>query len=136
MLQAIVDEGWLQAQAVYGFFPANADGDDIVVFEDERRDAERARLSMLRQQQEKRARGPYFSLADFVAPVGYADYIGAFAVTAGLGVDAKAAAFKHALDDYNAILLQAIADRLAEAFAEFLHAKARTRLGIRSGRRR
>ena len=133
MLQAIVDEGWLSAQAVYGFFPANADGDDIVVFEDERRDAERARLPMLRQQQEKRAGGPYFSLADFVAPVGYADYIGAFAVTAGLGVDAKAAAFKHALDDYNAILLQAIADRLAEAFAEFLHAKARRDWGYGLG---
>ena len=71
------------------------------------------------------AGGPYFSLADFVAPVGYPDYIGAFAVTAGLGVDAKAAAFKDALDDYSAILLQAVADRLAEAFAEFLHAKAR-----------
>ena len=133
MLQAIVEEGWIKAQAVYGFFPANADGDDIVVFEDERRDAERARLSMLRQQQEKRARGPYFSLADFVAPVGYADYIGAFALTAGLGVDAKAEAFKHALDDYNAILLQAMADRLAEAFAEFLHAKARRDWGYGLG---
>ena len=77
--------------------------------------------------------GPYFSLSDFVAPVGYADYVGAFAVTAGLGVDAKAAAFRDALDDYNAILLQAVADRMAEAFAECLHAKARKNWGYGLG---
>ena len=133
MLREIIDQCWLEAQAVYGFFPANADGGDIAVFEDERRDAERARLPMLRQQQKKRLGGPYFSLTDFVAPRGYADYIGAFALTAGLGADEKTAAFKDALDDYNAILLQAVADRLAEAFAEYLHAKARRDWGYGLG---
>ncbi len=125
MIRAIADEGWLRAQAVYGFFSANADGGDIVVFEDERREIERARLHMLRQQRKKRLGGPYFSLSDYVAPRGHADYIGAFALTAGLGAEARTSAFQRALDDYNAILLQAVADRLAEAFAEFLHAKAR-----------
>ncbi len=133
MLHAIIQEGWLTAQAVYGFFSANADGEDIAVFEDERRDAVRARLPMLRQQEKKRLGGPYFSLADYVAPRGYADYIGAFALTAGLGADEKTVAFKDALDDYNAILLQALADRLAEAFAECLHAKARRDWGYGLG---
>ncbi len=133
MIREVIDRGWLRAQAVYGFFPANADGGDIAVFEDERRDAECARLPMLRQQQKKRLGGPYFSLADYVAPRGYEDYIGAFALTAGLGADEKTAAFKDALDDYNAILLQAVADRLAEAFAEYLHAKARRDWGYGLG---
>ena len=133
MIREIIDRGWLRAQAVYGFFPANADGGDIAVFEDARRKAVRARLPMLRQQQKKRLDGPYLSLVDFVAPRGYEDYIGAFALTAGLGADEKTAAFKDALDDYNAILLQAVADRLAEAFAECLHAKARRDWGYGLG---
>ena len=132
MLEQAMGEGWLRAQAVYGFFPANGDGDDIVIFEDERREAERVRLHMLRQQAEKRTGGPYQSLADYIAPrdSGLADYVGGFAVTAGLGAEVKVEAFKKDLDDYNAILLQAIADRLAEAFAEYLHAKARRDWGF------
>ena len=127
MLRNAIDGGWLKAQAVYGFFPANADGDDVVVFEDESRQAERVRLHMLRQQQEKRSGGPYWSLADYVAPRDSErlDHVGGFAVTAGIGADAKAEGFKEALDDYNAIMVQALADRLAEAFAECLHAIAR-----------
>jgi 5-methyltetrahydrofolate--homocysteine methyltransferase len=127
MLDRVMAEKWLQAEAVYGFFPANSDGDDIVVYRNEDRKEERVRLHMLRQQQEKRTGGPYFSLADFVAPVGsgVADYVGGFALTAGLGADERAKAFKEKLDDYNAIMVQALADRLAEAFAEYLHAQAR-----------
>ena len=134
MLHAIIQEGWLTAQAVYGFFSANADGEDIAVFEDERRDAVRARLPMLRQQEKKRLGGPYFSLADYVAPRGYADYIGAFALTAGLGADEKTAAFKDALDDYNAILLQALADRLARGICRMPARQGAPRLGIWPGR--
>jgi 5-methyltetrahydrofolate--homocysteine methyltransferase len=127
MLRDAIDGGWLKAQAVYGFFPANSDGDDIVVYEDESRQFEYVRLHMLRQQQEKRSGGPYWSLADYIAPCDSkrADYVGGFAVTAGVGADAKAEAFKEALDDYNAIMVQSLADRLAEAFAEHLHAIAR-----------
>ncbi len=127
MLEQAISEGWLKAEAIHGFFPANSDGDDVVVYRDEARSDELVRLHMLRQQQEKRTGGPYYSLADFVAPIGsgVADYVGGFALTTGLGVDQRAEAFKQDLDDYNAILLQSLADRLAEAFAEYLHAEAR-----------
>jgi 5-methyltetrahydrofolate--homocysteine methyltransferase len=127
MLDLAISEGWLRAEAVYGFFPANSDGDDVIVYGNEERSSEVARLHMLRQQQEKRAGGPYFSLADFVAPVGSgkADYVGGFALTAGLGASERVEAFKKDLDDYNAIMIQSLADRLAEAFAEYLHAQAR-----------
>lgn len=131
MLEKAISEGWLKAEAVYGFFPANSDGDEVVVYGTDERTEEFARLHMLRQQQEKRTGGPYYSLADFVAPVGsgVADYVGGFALTSGLGVDHRAEAFKTQLDDYNAIMIQALADRLAEAFAEYLHARARSDWG-------
>ena len=110
-----------------GLFPAAADGDDIIVFDDESRSRERARLRNLRQQGEHRTGVPNRCLADYVAPVdsGLQDYVGAFAVTAGLGSAERVAAFKKDHDDYNAILLEALADRLAEAFAERLHQRVR-----------
>jgi len=127
MLDQVMSEKWLQAEAVYGFFPANSDGDDVVIYRNEDRKEALVHLHMLRQQQVKRTGGPYFSLADFVAPIdsGVADYVGGFALTAGLGADERAKAFKEKLDDYNGIMIQALADRLAEAFAEYLHAQAR-----------
>jgi 5-methyltetrahydrofolate--homocysteine methyltransferase len=113
---------------VIGLFPANAVGDDIEVYTDERRTAVRTRLHHLRQQTEHRDGVPHRSLSDFVAPVetGLRDYVGAFAVTAGLGAGTKIAEFKEALDDYSAILLESLADRLAEAFAERMHQRVRT----------
>ncbi|MCR5872915.1 methionine synthase [Phenylobacterium sp. J426] len=129
MLDRILQEGLLEARGVVGFWPANAEGDDIVVYADEAREAELARLHTLRQQMIKTGDGANVALADFVAPVGTkADYIGGFAVTAGHGELAQAKAFKDAGDDYSAILFTALADRLAEAFAEALHRKVRTEL--------
>jgi 5-methyltetrahydrofolate--homocysteine methyltransferase len=129
MLKQMVAENWLTANAVIGFYPANAIGDDIAVYEDETRSAERARLYSLRQQiarsnDNKRA---HVALADFVAPreTGLADYIGGFAVTAGIGEEAVAERFARANDDYSKILSQALADRLAEAFAERMHQRVR-----------
>src|SRR5205085_6357761 len=104
------------ANAVYGYFPAAAEGNDVRIFADAARDAERARFHFLRQQQAKPERTQYASLADLVAPVG--DHLGAFAVTTGLGADELADRFKQELDDYSAILTKALADRLAEALAE------------------
>jgi 5-methyltetrahydrofolate--homocysteine methyltransferase len=127
MLKQIIDERWFQARGVAGLFPANADGDDIVVWTDETRTVERARLHTLRQQMAKGEGRGHAALADFVAPAG-ADYIGGFAVTAGHGEADIAARFKAAGDDYSAILAAALADRLAEAFAEALHRKVRTDL--------
>jgi 5-methyltetrahydrofolate--homocysteine methyltransferase len=127
MLKQILDEKWFQARGVMGLFPANSDGDDIVVWTDETRTVERARLHTLRQQMAKGEGRGHAALADFVAPAG-ADYIGGFAVTAGHGEADIAARFKAAGDDYNAILAAALADRLAEAFAEALHHKVRTEL--------
>ncbi len=123
MLKRIVDENMLSANAVIGFWPANADGDDIVVFEDEQRGAEKLRLHHLRQQTDKPNKQPNYCLSDFVAPAasGKADYIGGFVVTAGLGAEDIARGFEEAHDDYNSILIKALADRLAEAFAERLH---------------
>jgi 5-methyltetrahydrofolate--homocysteine methyltransferase len=129
MLQRIIGEGWFTARGVVGFWPANADGDDIVVYADETREAEIARLHTLRQQMAKTGDRANAALADFVAPVGAApDYIGAFAVTAGHGELEIAERFKAAGDDYSAILSSALADRLAEAFAEALHRRVRTEL--------
>jgi 5-methyltetrahydrofolate--homocysteine methyltransferase len=112
---------------VYGFWPANADGDDIVLFTDEDRDQELARFPMLRQQADHQDERPNRSLADFVAPIetGLRDYVGAFAVTAGVGTDELAGAFEAESDDYNAILVKALADRLAESFATVLHERVR-----------
>ncbi|HEX4822997.1 MAG TPA: methionine synthase [Candidatus Polarisedimenticolaceae bacterium] len=131
LLARIVDKRLLHAFGVYGFFPANAHGDDVVLWRDESRDAERARLHFLRQQTEKGEGEPLLSLADFVAPreSGIVDFVGAFAVTTGIGVDALVKKFEADHDDYNAILVKALADRLAEAFAELLHHRARIEWG-------
>jgi 5-methyltetrahydrofolate--homocysteine methyltransferase len=129
MLDRIIEEKWLSAAGVFGLFPANAvAADDIEVYTDETRGEVRTTLHQLRQQTEHRPGVPHRSLADFVAPkeTELRDYVGAFAVTAGLGSQAKVAEFKAALDDYSAILLEALADRLAEAFAERLHERVRT----------
>jgi 5-methyltetrahydrofolate--homocysteine methyltransferase len=124
----MVAENWLTASGVIGFWPAAADGDDIVVYADEARSAERARLYTLRQQiaRENKKRG-HVALSDFVAPreTGLADFIGGFAVTAGIGEEAVAERFARANDDYSKILSQALADRLAEAFAERMHERVR-----------
>jgi 5-methyltetrahydrofolate--homocysteine methyltransferase len=128
MLDRAVEEKWLRANGVIGLFPANrVDGDDIEVYADESRQSVRATLHQLRQQTAGRDGSPRKSLADFVAPkeTGLRDYVGAFAVTAGLGAAEKIAEFKKAYDDYSAILLEALADRLAEAFAERLHERVR-----------
>ena len=130
MLDRIVDERWLTANGVVGLFPANSVGDDIEVFLDESRETPAAVLRQLRQQGQHREGVPNRSLADFVAPrsTGLKDYVGAFAVTAGLGAADRVAAFRKQVDDYSAILLEALADRLAEAFAERLHERVRREL--------
>ena len=130
LLERVVAEGWVTARAVIGLFPANSNGDDIVVYDGEDRVRELATLYQLRQQRQKSAGQPNLCLADFVAPrdSGVADYVGAFAVTAGLGIEPHVADFENQHDDYNAILLKALADRLAEACAEYLHAKVRREL--------
>ncbi|HWA62792.1 MAG TPA: methionine synthase [Caulobacteraceae bacterium] len=129
MLKKIVDERWFEARGVVGIWPANADGDDIVVWTDDTRTAERARLFTLRQQMAKREGSPNLALADFIAPIGAgADYVGGFTVTAGHGEAEVAARFKAAGDDYSAILATSLADRLAEAFAEALHHRLRREL--------
>jgi 5-methyltetrahydrofolate--homocysteine methyltransferase len=126
LLQRIVDGKLIRARGVYGFWPACADGDDIILSAPEN-GREIVRFPMLRQQEVIADDKPNRSLADFVAPCGSAvrDYIGAFAVTAGLGADVLVRKFEAAHDDYSAIVVKALADRLAEAFAEYLHARAR-----------
>ncbi|MDB5494650.1 MAG: 5-methyltetrahydrofolate--homocysteine methyltransferase, partial [Phenylobacterium sp.] len=127
MLARMIQEGLVKARGVVGFWPANADGDDIVLYADETRTRELARLHTLRQQMLKD--GANVALSDFVAPVGIRpDYVGGFAVTAGHGELELAEAFRQAGDDYSAILSTALADRLAEAFAEALHRRVRTEL--------
>ncbi len=131
MLARLIDENWLEARAVVGFFPANAIGhDDIALYTDERRTKELAVLHHLRQQRQRSGGQPNACLADFVAPhdSGIHDYVGAFAVTAGLGIEPRVAAFERDHDDYSAILLKALADRLAEAAAEYLHERVRREL--------
>ena len=127
MLDTLIKEKWLTANGVIGFFPANAVGDDIEVYTDETRTEVLTKLHNLRQQGEHRDGIPNRSLGDFIAPkdTGLADYVGAFAVTTGLGSSDKIAEFKAANDDYNAILLESLADRLAEAFAERMHQRVR-----------
>ncbi len=127
MLELIVRENWFKAQATIGFWPANAVGDDIAVYADDSRKQTIATLHTLRQQLEKREGRFNAALSDFIAPVasGVPDYIGAFVVTAGIGEDVVADRFKNANDDYSSILCKALADRLAEAFAERLHARVR-----------
>jgi 5-methyltetrahydrofolate--homocysteine methyltransferase len=134
LLRTLVEEGSVRARGVYGFWPAGADGDDVVLFGDREQRTEVARFPMLRQQDVIEEGRPQLSLADFVAPVGGpTDYVGAFAVTAGLGADELAARYARAHDDYNAIMVKALADRLAEAFAEFLHARVRREWGYGAG---
>ncbi|MDH5710753.1 MAG: methionine synthase, partial [Gammaproteobacteria bacterium] len=127
MLRQIVDDGWLQARAVIGFFPANSNGDDIELYADDSRAEVQTVLHHLRQQLAKSAESPNWCLADFIAPKdsGQKDYIGAFAVTTGIGIDEHVARFEKKHDDYNSIMLKALADRLAEAFAERMHERVR-----------
>lgn len=127
MLERIIKEKWFTAQATIGFWPANAKGDDIVVYADETRSRAVATFHTLRQQLEKREGRFNAALSDFIAPhsSGVPDYIGAFVVTAGIGEEVVAERFKNANDDYSSILCKALADRLAEAFAERLHARVR-----------
>jgi 5-methyltetrahydrofolate--homocysteine methyltransferase len=132
MLAKIVDEKLLTANAVYGFWPAASEGDTIVLYDDVSTRREIARFPMLRQQQKPDdGVAPRVSLADFIAPTesGRIDYLGAFAVTAGIGVDALVKKLEAQNDDYSAIMVKALADRLAEAFAELLHQRARADWG-------
>ncbi len=143
LLDRIVRDRLLTPRGVYGFWPANSDGEDIVVLRagSGQRAASRRprvlRFNMLRQQEEIADRKPNRSLADFIAPreSGVVDFIGAFAVTAGIGADELAASFERDLDDYHAIMVKALADRLAEAFAEYLHARARRDWGYGASER-
>ncbi len=127
LLDKITKEKLLQAKAVIGLFPASAVGDTIEVYTDENRDQIRAKFHMLRQQAQKRRGQPNKSLADFIAPkeTGIPDYIGGFAVTAGLGIENLIDKFEKDHDDYNKIMIKALADRLAEALAEMMHEKVR-----------
>jgi 5-methyltetrahydrofolate--homocysteine methyltransferase len=132
MLDRIARERLLTASGVYGFWPAAGEGDDIVVYRDRGHEGELVRFNLLRQQEVIADGKPNLSLADFIAPASAppSDYIGAFAVTAGLGAEDLAKAFERELDDYNAILVKALADRLAEAFAAHLHQRSRREWGI------
>ncbi|MGZ8944453.1 MAG: methionine synthase [Methylococcaceae bacterium] len=127
MLKKIISGQWLTARAVIGFFPANSDGDDVIVYTDDTREQRLETLHHLRQQNVKAPGRPNYCLSDFIAPVasGKADYIGAFAVTTGVGIEEKLQQFEQDLDDYSAIMLKALADRLAEAFAEYMHEAVR-----------
>jgi 5-methyltetrahydrofolate--homocysteine methyltransferase len=133
LLDRIVRERLLTVNAVYGFWPAAAEHDDIVVYRDRSRGGELTRFNLLRQQETMAAGQANLSLADFVAPAARSDctdFIGAFAVTAGLGADALVRRFEAEHDDYSAIIVKALADRLAEAAATWLHHRAREEWGI------
>lgn len=128
LLEKMVEHGHIQAKAVYGFWPANSEGDDIIIYKDDTRKEELLRFPMLRQQRDTSDPNKALrSLADFIAPVetGLKDYLGAFAVTTGLGADDYAASFEKQHDDYNAIMVKVLADRMAEAFAELMHQRVR-----------
>jgi 5-methyltetrahydrofolate--homocysteine methyltransferase len=131
LLDRVVGDKLISARGTYGFWPAASHGDDIILYADESRTKELARLHALRQQWERKGQDTYYSLADFIAPIesGRLDYVGAFAVTAGIGADELAKRFDRQHDDYNSIMVKALADRLAEAFAEWLHAVARKEWG-------
>jgi 5-methyltetrahydrofolate--homocysteine methyltransferase len=128
MLDRIISENWLRARAVYGIFPAASQGDDVLLFTGSERESVQETLHFLRQQRAKASGRANRCFADYVAPAetGLEDHIGLFAVTAGLGIEQKLAEFEAAHDDYQSILLKALADRLAEAFAEHLHHRIRT----------
>ena len=131
LLKEIVEKKLMTAQAIYGFYPANSDRDDIVLFTDPSRKTELTRFHTLRQQKESQREKPQYALADFVVPreSGLVDYVGAFAVTTGHGTDDLVARFEKDHDQYNAIMAKALADRLAEAFAEYLHKRVRAEWG-------
>jgi 5-methyltetrahydrofolate--homocysteine methyltransferase len=131
MLDRLVRDRALKANGVYGFFPANSEGDDVIVYTDESRAHERCRFHFLRQQWERQGQTDFRCLADYIAPreSGRGDYLGAFAVTTGIGIERLVASFKTEHDDYSAIMVEALADRLAEAFAECLHQRARREWG-------
>ncbi|MEP6975146.1 MAG: methionine synthase [Spartobacteria bacterium] len=135
LLQRIVAEKHLTARGVYGFWPANSLGDDVEIYRDDTRSEVLTRFHFLRQQMQKPAGQTNYCLADFVAPKssGRHDYLGAFAVTAGIGADELAKTYQAEQDDYNAIMTKALADRLAEAFAEYLHREARIAWGFGDG---
>jgi 5-methyltetrahydrofolate--homocysteine methyltransferase len=128
MLAKIVDEKWFSARAAIGFWPANSDGDDLVVYSDESRDRPLVRLPMLRQQLPRDRGRRNYCLADFVAPAdsGAPDYVGAFVVTTGHGVEEAAQRYEKDNDDYSSIMIKALGDRLAESFAELMHKQVRT----------
>jgi 5-methyltetrahydrofolate--homocysteine methyltransferase len=129
MLKRVVEERWLAANGTAGFWPANARGEDVVLWQDDARSTPALVWHGLRQQGARPDGKPNYALADFVAPEGGPpDWLGAFAVTAGLGIERKLAEFERAKDDYSALMLKALADRLAEAFAEWLHRKVRREL--------
>ncbi|CAM3707649.1 methionine synthase [Rheinheimera salexigens] len=127
MLDLMINQQQVAGKAIFGLFPANSDGEDIIIYTDDTRQHERCRLFNLRQQMQLRNKAPNCCLADFIAPVnsGIADYMGAFAVSTGFGADELAAKFVAEHDDYNSILVKALADRLAEALAEYLHLQVR-----------
>ena len=127
LLDEILEKRLLTARGVYGIWPAASQGDDIIVYTDESRSVEATRFHSLRQQWERKGQKAFYALADFIAPVdsGREDYLGAFAVTTGVGCDEQVEKFKVDHDDYNAIMVKALADRLAEAFAELLHERVR-----------
>ncbi len=127
MLKQIIKEQWITPKATIGFWPAASDGDDIIVYQDENRTTELTRLHHVRQQMQLHDNKPNQSLADYIAPLetGLNDYIGGFVVTTGHGVEERAKAFEAAHDDYSSIMLKALADRLAEAFAEHMHLRVR-----------
>jgi 5-methyltetrahydrofolate--homocysteine methyltransferase len=127
LLDEIIEKKMLQANASFGIWPANADGDDVVLFKDENRQTEIGRFYHLRQQEKKKEGSPNLCLSDFVAPVesGKADYAGGFATTAGIGIEPWKDEFRKDHNDYKAIMLEALADRLSEAFAELLHLRVR-----------
>ena len=130
LLKQLIEEKWLTANGVVGFWPANSVGDDIELYADETRSKPLATLHTIRQQMDREKDKPHLALADFVAPkeTGLADYVGGFAVTAGIGEEDVARRFERANDDYSKIMVKALADRLAEAFAEALHEKVRREL--------
>jgi 5-methyltetrahydrofolate--homocysteine methyltransferase len=130
LLDCIIEEGWLKARGVVGLFPANSIGDDIEIYANGRRDEPTAVFHMLRQQIEKLPGRPNLALSDFIAPKesGVPDFMGAFAVTAGIGLDRLVERYEATHDDYSSIMAKALADRLAEAFAELMHRRVRREL--------
>ncbi len=131
-LENIIANQQLMARAIYGFWPAAADGDDVILFGDESRQQELTRFHFLRQQWVRPGQPEFRSLADYIAPLDSPrhDYLGAFVVTAGIGADELAAQYAAEHDDYNAIMVKALADRMAEALAEWLHQQARADWGF------